>query len=90
MNGLNLLEAYKVMQTMKGVNPENNISQFIQESFDALFGTGQDISMVRNLVINLSNKDPQTALKKLIEFHGLWLEFVEKSKKIEDSNVSDN
>jgi hypothetical protein len=84
MNKIDMLKAVVSMNSVKPVSGENELSIFLGRSFDIMFGVPTNETLfLKNTLIEVSNKDPDKVLSKIIEFMDLFNEFCE----IEDADT---
>ena len=64
--------------------PQNNVAQFVYETFDKLFGEPKnEIRMVKNMLVMSANGDPNGTAKKLLEFHLIFDEWFYANKGVQ-------
>jgi len=86
MNAKDILTAAKNMGKFSTPQqPQNNVSQFIAETFDKLFGPPKgELVIVKNILIMQANADPGEAGAKLVTYHRMFEEWFYANKKVQE------
>jgi len=85
MNAKDILTAAKNIGKFSAPQPPlNNVSQFIAETFDKLFGAPKgEMVIVKNIMVMQANSDPQATAKKLVEYHNMFRAWAEEQAAIQ-------
>jgi len=70
----------------ENVTTENIVSEFVEKQFDTMFPGVEDVAVLKVLAIDISNKNPNAVLQKMVGFSNSVAAFV-NSLVIEEESM---
>jgi hypothetical protein len=86
MNAKDILTAAKNIGKFSSPQPPlNNVSQFVAETFDKLFGAPKgELVIVKNIMVMQANANPVETGAKLVTYHRMFEEWFYANKKVQE------
>jgi len=69
----------------ENITTENVVSEFVEKQFDIMFPGVEDVAVLKVLAIDISNKNPNAVLQKMVGFSNSVAAFVAELQNGEES-----
>jgi len=69
------------------VTTENVVSEFVEKQFDTMFPGVEDVAVLKVLAIDISNKNPNAVLQKMVGFSNSVAAFVNSLNVVEEESI---